>query len=92
MLDGLKSWDWMMAFRYAGYELGMPPLPTNQGAPTVVSVDGCSEAFFTRQDVVEIQHIRNGAFGGNRPWMLRCRLNDGRYAALMARVPQAGWG
>jgi hypothetical protein len=63
------------------------PRKVSSAAPEHMAVDVPS---FTREDVVEILAIQEGANDGP-DWHLVCRLKDGRFAYLTGACDYTGW-
>jgi hypothetical protein len=77
ILSELDNYDWQEAFNYVY-------------PPQVVLGDSCSDAGFTRDDVIEILAIEDGENDGGE-WIGIFRLSDGRFAFVAAGCDCTGW-
>lgn len=93
MLERLKDYDWAKAFEYAGVEpRDEKSYSSRDGQPNVSPVlgwDGDASGF-TREDVVEIVAMSDGAHD-EQNWIGFFKLKDGRYAFLSAGCDYTGW-
>lgn len=82
------DWDWGEAFAYAGEKLdacdGQPH------RPQVVINGDCSDAPFSRADVIRIVASSDGEYDGP-DWIGIFKLKDGRYGFLAAGCDYTGW-
>jgi len=87
MLKQLNDFDWQCAFEFASERTnGFGEANIRAAHPTSkVSLDT-----FTREDVTEICHIKDGENGGE-DWLLVGLLKDGRWFTLVAECCYFGW-